>query len=210
MESQTRVKICGITNWTDAKAAMDAGADALGFNFYPKSPRRISISHAREIIRHMPTHVSAVGVFVNASESEVLRTVKAAGLNVVQLHGDEGRRTVSSISRRVPVIKAFRVGPRFRVEHLRKYGDAAAFLLDGFDGNAYGGTGKTFRWQIASEAKQFGPIILAGGLKNKNVAGAIREVRPFAVDVCSGVEAVPGKKDLKKLRSLMAAVKGAR
>lgn len=210
MESQTRVKICGITNWTDAKAAMDAGADALGFNFYPKSPRRISISHAREIIRHMPTHVSAVGVFVSASESEVLRTVKAAGLNVVQLHGDEGRRTVSSISRRVPVIKAFRVGPRFRVEHLRKYGDAAAFLLDGFDGNAYGGTGKTFRWQIASEAKQFGPIILAGGLKNKNVAAAIREVRPFAVDVCSGVEAVPGKKDLKKLRSLMAAVKGAR
>jgi len=202
-----RVKICGITNWTDAKAAMDAGADALGFNFYAKSPRKISISHAREIIRHMPKHVSAVGVFVNAPETEVLRTASAVRLNVIQLHGDESPRTVKRLSRHLPVIKAFRVGAGFRTKHLQKYGDAAAFLLDGFDTKARGGTGKTFRWRIANQAKQFGPIILAGGLKKENVAAAIHEVQPFAVDVCSGVEAAPRKKDAKKLQGLMAAVR---
>lgn len=205
-----RVKICGITNWADAKAAIDAGADALGFNFYAKSARRISISHAREIIRHMPKNVSAVGVFVNAQESEVLRTAKAARLNAVQLHGDESPRTVSRISQRLPVIKAFRVGPGFRTKHLQEYVDASAFLLDGFDAKALGGTGQTFNWRIANEAKRFGSIILAGGLKKENVATAIREVQPFAVDVCSGVEAAPGKKDAKKLRSLMVAVNEVR
>lgn len=204
-----RVKICGITNWTDAKAAIDVGADALGFNFYAKSPRKISISHAREIIRHMPRHVSAVGVFVNAPEAEVLRTARAARLNVVQLHGDESPRTVRRLAQHMPVIRAFRVGPRFRKEDLRRCGDASAFLLDGFDTRARGGTGHTFNWRIANDAKQFGPIILAGGLKKENVATAIREVQPFAVDVCSGVEAVPGKKDARKLRSLMVAVKEA-
>lgn len=206
--ARVRVKICGVTNWADAKAAMDAGADALGFNFYAKSPRKVSVPDAREMIRQMPKHVCAVGVFVNAPEGEVLKTVKAAGLNVVQLHGDESPRTVSRLSQHLPVIKAFRVRPGFRAKSLQPYIDAAAFLLDGFDAKARGGTGKTFRWQIANEAKKFGPIIVAGGLKKENVAAAIREVRPFAVDVCSGVEAAPGKKDLKKLRSLMATVKG--
>ncbi|HXT87358.1 MAG TPA: phosphoribosylanthranilate isomerase [Verrucomicrobiae bacterium] len=205
-----RVKICGITNWADAKAAIHAGADALGFNFYAKSPRKISVSHARDIIRHMPKHVSAVGVFVNAAPTEVLRTAKAARLKVVQLHGDETPLTVSRLSRDFPVIKAFRVGPNFRAKALQKYGDAAAFLLDGFDAKWHGGTGHTFDWRIATDAKQFGPIILAGGLKKENVGEAIREVQPFAVDVCSGVEAAPGKKDIKKLRGLMAAVRDAR
>lgn len=204
-----RVKICGITNWADAKAAIDAGANALGFNFYAKSPRNISITHAREIIRRIPKHVSAVGVFVNAQEREVLRTAKSARLNAVQLHGDENPRAVSRLSQHLPVIKAFRVGPGFRTNRLQKYGDASAFLLDGFDAKARGGTGKTFHWTIANQAKQFGPIILAGGLKKENVAAAIREVQPFAVDVCSGVEVAPGKKDLKKVRELMTAVKQA-
>jgi phosphoribosylanthranilate isomerase len=205
-----QVKICGITNWADAKAAIDAGADALGFNFYAKSPRRISISHAREIIRHLPKHIAAVGVFVNARETEVLRTVRAVRLNAVQLHGDESPRTVSRLSHRLPVIKAFRVGPGFRTKHLQEYVDASAFLLDGFDAKARGGTGKKFNWRVATKAKQFGPVILAGGLKKENVATAIREVQPFAVDVCSGVEAAPGKKDAKKLRSLMVAVNEVR
>ena len=205
--ARVRVKICGITNWADAKTAINAGADALGFNFYAKSPRKVSVSQAREVIRQMPKHVCAVGVFVNAPEAEVLRTVKAAGLNVVQLHGDESPRTVSRLSQHLPVIKAFRVRPGFRAKSLQRYVDAAAFLLDGFDGKARGGTGKTFRWQIANQAKEFGPIVVAGGLKKENVAAAIREVRPFAVDVCSGVEVSPGKKDVKKLRGLMAAVK---
>lgn len=202
-----RVKICGITNRADAKAAVDAGADALGFNFYEKSPRKVSVSQAREIIRRLPKRVSAVGVFVNAPEAQVLRTSKAAGLNAVQLHGDESPRIVARLSRHLPVIKALRVGPGFRVKRLQRYGGAAAFLLDGFDGNARGGTGKTFAWRIASDAKQFGPVILAGGLKKENVAAAIRQAQPFAIDVCSGVEAEPGKKDAKKLRALMAAVK---
>ena len=205
-----RVKICGITNWADAKAAIDAGADALGFNFYAKSPRKISIAHAREIIRHMPKNVSAVGVFVNARETEVLRTVRAARLNVIQLHGDESPRAVSRLSQNFPVIKAFRVGQKFRAKALQKYGDAAAFLLDGFDAKTRGGTGRTFDWRKANDAKQFGPVILAGGLKKENVAAAIREVQPFAVDVCSGVEAAPGKKNQKKLRGLMTAVLEAR
>lgn len=202
-----RVKICGITNWADAKAAMDLGADALGFNFYEKSPRKISVSHAREIVRHMPKRVSAVGVFVDAREGEVLRIARTVKLSVLQLHGEETPQAVEKLARAFPVIKAFRVRSGFRVHDLRKYKDAAAFLLDGFDSRARGGTGKTFSWRIAKKAKRFGPVILAGGLKKENVALAIREVQPFAIDVCSGVETRPGKKDRGKIRGLMAAVR---
>lgn len=205
-----RVKICGITNWADAKTAIDYGADALGFNFYEKSPRRVSVSHAREIIRHMPRNVSAVGVFVNATANEVLRVVGETQLHVVQLHGDEKPKMVARLARKLPVIKAFRVSPIFRVSDLKKCGDAAAFLLDGFDGKLRGGTGKSFDWRVARQAKRFGPVIVAGGLKKGNVSAAIRKAEPFAIDVCSGVEARPGKKDPKKLRRFMAMVKRAR
>ncbi len=205
--ARVRVKICGITNWADAKAAVDAGADALGFNFYAKSPRKIPVSQAHDIIRRLPKHVSAVGVFVNAREEEVQRTTRNAGLNVVQLHGDETPKIVARLARKVLVIKAFRVASNFRVQHLRDYRDAAAFLLDGFDAKARGGTGKTFDWRIATEAKQFGPVILAGGLNKRNVAAAIRKAHPFAIDVCSGIESAPGKKDRKKMRDLMDAAK---
>src|SRR5579863_9255424 len=124
-----RVKICGITNWADAKIAIDAGADALGFNFYAKSPRRISASHARQIIQRMPQTVSAVGVFVDAPAAEVIRTAKAAKLGIVQLHGDESPRTVARLARELPVIKAFRVGPSFQVKDLQKNGGARRFCL---------------------------------------------------------------------------------
>jgi len=206
----TRVKICGITNWKDAKLAMDAGADALGFNFYANSPRKIALSLAKEIIRQMPQRVSAVGVFVNASADETLRIARAANLGALQLHGEESPATVGRLAREYPVIKAFRVGPRFQVRALRKYSSAAGFLLDGYNARHRGGTGKRFDWSVARKAKHYGPVILAGGLRANNVADAIRKARPFAIDVCSGVEASPGKKSAKLVKKLMTAVKRAR
>jgi len=203
----TRVKLCGITNWKDAKLAIDAGADALGFNFYAKSPRRIALSRAKEIIRHMPRRVSAVGVFVNASEKNILRIARAANLGVLQLHGEESPATVGHLAREYPVIKALRVGPRFRTSELRRYGSAAGFLLDGYDAKRHGGTGKQFDWSVAREAKRYGPLIVAGGLQPKNVADAIRQAEPFAIDVCSGVETSPRKKDARLVKELMTAVK---
>jgi len=204
------VKICGITSWADAKAAIDAGADALGFNFYAKSPRRIAVSHAREIIRHMPQNVSAVGVFVNASTVEVLRTARAVKLGVLQLHGEENPKAVKELACEFPVVKAFRVGSAFRVTDLAKYPDASAFLLDGFDRKLRGGAGKKFDWRIVMRAKRIGPVILAGGLTKENAAKAIRVAHPFAIDVCSGVERAPGKKDAKKLCEFMKAVQRER
>ncbi|HEV2615245.1 MAG TPA: phosphoribosylanthranilate isomerase [Candidatus Acidoferrales bacterium] len=203
------IKICGITNWEDAKVAMDAGADALGFNFYTNSPRRIALSHAKRIIRHMPRRVAAVGVFVNASPKEMLRVARATDLGALQLHGEESPDTVERLAREYPVIKAFRVGPRFRVSELQRYPCAAGFLLDGYDTEQRGGTGKRFDWGVAREAKRYGPVILAGGLRETNVAEAIRQANPDALDVCSGVEVRPGKKHAKKLKQLMAAVKAA-
>ncbi len=205
-----RVKICGITNWADAKLAIDAGADALGFNFYAKSPRRIAVSHAREIVRHLPQRISAVGIFVDASAADVLKIARAVKLGVLQLHGDESPRTVAQLARERPVIKAFRAGPSFRVKELEKYRDVAAFLLDGFDRKLRGGTGKRFDWRIAKQAKRFAPVILAGGLTKENAIKAMRTAKPFAIDVCSGVEASPGKKDAKKVRAFMATVNGER
>ena len=204
------MKICGITNWADAKAAIDAGADALGFNFYLKSPRSISVSHAREIIRHMPQTVSAVGVFVDASSAEVLKIARAVKLGALQLHGDESPKTIAKLVRDFAVIKAFRVGPGFQVGKLKKYSGAAAFLLDGFDRKLRGGTGKSFDWRIARRAGRYGPIVLAGGLTKKNARKAIGVAKPFAIDVCSGVEREPGKKDAKAMRALMLTVKKER
>lgn len=201
-----RVKICGITNWADAKLAMDAGADALGFNFYTKSPRKIAVSHAREIVRHMPGSISAVGVFVDASAAEILKIARAVKLGVLQLHGSESPKAVAKLAREFPVIKAFQVGPSFRLQELKEYSSAAAFLLDGFDRELRGGTGKRFDWRVAAEAKRFAPVILAGGLTKGNAIKAIRTAKPFAIDVCSGVEESPGRKDARKVRGFMATV----
>ncbi|MGH9710547.1 MAG: phosphoribosylanthranilate isomerase [Candidatus Acidiferrales bacterium] len=205
-----RVKICGITNWEDAKASIGAGADALGFNFYVNSPRRIALSHAKKIISHMPSRVAAVGVFVNASATEILRIAHSANLGALQLHGEESPATVERLAREYPVIKAFRVGPRFQTSELKRYQSTMGFLLDGHDTERRGGTGKRFDWGLAREAKRYGSVILAGGLRATNVAEAIRQVNPYALDVCSGVEAHVGKKDAKKLKRLMAAVKRVR
>ncbi len=204
-----KVKICGITNWADAKAALDAGADALGFNFHAPSPRFIAPDDARSITRRMPKRASAVGVFVNQSAARVLRMARTAGLDLVQLHGDESPRFVSEMAKKYLVIKVFRVRSGFRPARLRRYSEAAAFLLDGFQPRLRGGTGKTFDWRLAIEAKRHGPIILAGGITPENVARAIAEVDPFAVDVSSGVEAHPGKKDPVRIRAFMRAVESA-
>ena len=204
-----RVKICGITNWADARLAVDAGADALGFNFHPPSARCMTPAEAWGIIRRLPPFVEAVGVFVNWSPEAVNAMARAVGLSVMQLHGDEPPAVVAKLAGARPVVKAFRVRPGFQVALLGRYRAASAFLLDGFSKGLRGGTGKQFDWRVAREAHRYGRIVLAGGLGPENVAQAICEAEPFAIDVCSGIEAKPGKKDPARLRELMREVEAA-
>jgi phosphoribosylanthranilate isomerase len=200
------VKICGVTNWSDARLAVDLGAHALGFNFYPPSPRSISPAAAWEIVRKLPPLVATVGVFVNWPAHVVAALAGALRLDGVQLHGDEQPSEVKDLARRFGVIKAFAVGPRFRLATLAKYKAASAFLLDGYHSALYGGTGRTADWRLARQAKRYGRVIVAGGLRPDNVAQAIAEAQPFGIDVASGVEARPGKKDPRALRDLMREV----
>lgn len=207
-----RVKICGVTNWSDAKLAIDAGADALGFNFFPPSPRAVTPAGAWEIIRKMPPLVEAVGVFVNWTATAVSALARALRLGAVQLHGDESPGVAAECAAHHSaqrVIKAFRVGDKFDLRRLAQYKAASAFLLDGFDEKLYGGTGKRVELTIAQRAKQFGPIILAGGITPENVGEIVLKARPYAIDVCSGVETKPGRKDAARLRMLMRAVEHA-
>ena len=207
-----KVKICGITNWPDAKLAIAAGADLLGFNFYRPSPRYITPARARRIIRRLPRGVRAVGVFVNESPARIRAVASAAGLNWVQLHGYERAAAVAELARAFPVMKAFRVRPGFRVTALTPYASAlrrGGFLLDGYRPDLRGGTGRTFDWSVAMRARRYGRLFLAGGLTPENIAQAIRNVRPYGVDLCSGVEARPGKKDPARLREFMRRVEEA-
>jgi phosphoribosylanthranilate isomerase len=207
---KVKVKICGITNWTDARRAVDAGADFLGFNFYRKSPRYVAPGRARKIVRRLPKRVAAVGVFVNEREEKILRIARAVGLDYLQLHGDETPESASRLARFFPVIKAARVGNGFHPALLAKFRRVRAVLLDGFKPGIHGGTGKTFDWKIAQSVGSHRRIFVAGGLAPENVARAVRVARPYAVDVCSGVESRPGKKDPAKLDALMRAVHSAR
>jgi phosphoribosylanthranilate isomerase len=206
-----RVKICGITNWPDAQRAIEAGCDAIGFNFYPRSPRYVTPRAAAAIRSRLPKEITAVGVFVNESPVAVAELAGAIHLDYAQLHGEERPAAARAVARSTPVIKAFRVGPRFHAGRIAGY-PAAAFLLDGASprGRLRGGTGQTFDWTLARPAAQYGPIILAGGLTAANVAQAIRAAHPAAVDVASGVESAPGHKDLRKLRAFLDAVDSAR
>jgi phosphoribosylanthranilate isomerase len=200
----TRVKVCGITRLPDALAAVEWGADALGFVFYPGSPRFITPTRARGIIRALPPFVATVGVFVDSPLAEILSVVETCGLTAVQLHGTES----TALCRRIPVgvIKAFRVkGARLPVG--LGSCDADAILLDAFRKEAPGGTGVSFPWQVALEARRYGRIILAGGLNARNVTRAIAAARPYAVDVSSGVEQEPGKKDPVLLKQFLERVK---
>lgn len=201
------VKICGITNEADGMAAAEAGADALGFMFYEKSPRHVPLKSAVEISGKLPPFVIKVGVFVNAPEEAVLRAVTECGLNIVQFHGDE----TPEYCARFPVmtIKAFRMKDADSLKPLGEY-QTDAWLLDAHVRDKPGGTGETFNWDLAVEAQKLGrPIFLAGGLTPENVADAVRRVRPYAVDVSSGVESAPGKKDHQKVRAFILAAKSA-
>ena len=205
-----RVKICGITNWRDARTSVDAGADALGFNFYVKSPRYITPADARAITRRLPRNVLTVGVFVNAPFETILKIARNVELNLLQLHGEESPDEVRRLGQYRPVLKAFRVHDGFKLNELARFREASAFLLDGFDSRLRGGTGHVFDWRVGRTAKRYGAIIIAGGLTPENVVGAIAIVEPFAVDVCSGVEASPGKKDPVRIKEFMSAVARAR
>jgi phosphoribosylanthranilate isomerase len=199
------VKICGITNLEDALAAVDAGADALGFNFYPRSPRFIAPRDARGIIEQLPGAVLSVGVFVNESEPEqVARIADLAGLKAVQLHGDESPQYCRKLRDRF-VIKALRVGVSFAPQSVKEY-EANALLLDAFAGDARGGTGRVIDWSIARQVRELVPqLFLAGGLSVENVAEAITIVEPYAVDACSSLEQKPGRKDAGRVRAFIAA-----
>jgi phosphoribosylanthranilate isomerase len=203
------VKICGITNWPDAKAACDAGANMLGFNFYEKSLRRVSTVEAATMRARLPADVQAVGLFVNAKPAEILSLHGFVRFNAAQLHGDETPSIVSDVARVVPVVKAFRVGVDFPLSTLDKYLDAFGFLLDGSRAGQFGGTGSSTDWNVARRAAAAHRIVLAGGLTPENVGAAIRSVRPYAVDVASGVESKPGKKDHAKLQAFIEEVRNA-
>jgi phosphoribosylanthranilate isomerase len=199
-----RVKICGITRLQDALAAMDCGADALGFIFAPASRRFISPETAREITRRIPPFVTTIGVFVDSHEEEVRRIVECSGVGAAQFHGSETPAFLRKFS--FPVYKAFRVAANFDNGILRDY-PGAAFLLDASAEGEHGRTGQTFDWSVAARSAKYGNIILAGGLTPENVARAIGQARPYAVDVSSGVETSPGIKDPGKIASFMKAVR---
>jgi phosphoribosylanthranilate isomerase len=200
-----KVKVCGITSYEDAAMVLDHGVDALGFNFFPRSPRYIKPGDVRQIIRRLPPLTVSVGLFVNTPPDEVARIVRAAGIQVLQLHGDESPEYCRKLED-WQLIKAVRIG-RAPIEiDLRKY-PVSAFLLDARDDVLFGGTGKSFDWSRAHEIKVIRPVILAGGLRPDNIGEAIRTVTPYAVDVCSGVESAPGKKDAGKLIQFMNEVR---
>ena len=196
-----RLKVCGVTSLEDARAAIDCGAEYLGFNFYAKSPRYIEPPSARAIIERLPDDIICVGVFVNESRPEdVAEILRASGARMAQLHGDESPDYCAGVGAE-RVIKALRVGDDFDPRRVLDY-PASAILLDAFDAKLYGGTGKTANWAIAREAAELTRIFLAGGLSPDNIVEAICAVEPFAVDVNSGVESAPGRKDASKLRRL--------
>src|SRR5688572_14823513 len=201
----TKIKICGIKTVEDALAALDAGADMLGFNFYPKSPRYISVGQCRDVMSVMRKYgqITYVGVFVNASVAEIRATMETAALTLAQLHGDETSEMVRSLDGRA--FKAFRGVPDRLNGFARE--DAPALLVDASVKGAYGGTGMTADWKSAAELAKHIPLLLAGGLTPENVAEAVRQVRPWGVDVASGVESAPGVKDAGKMKAFVQAAK---
>lgn len=202
-----KIKICGITTPEDALTAVEAGADALGFVFYKESPRHIFPEEAARIINKLPPFVQAVGLFVNEAPEIVNQVSRNCRLGLVQLHGDETPDYCRKIEQRV--MKAFRVRSLTCLDPITDY-RMSGCLLDAYSPSFYGGTGKSFNWEIAREAMTRGHrIVLAGGLTPDNVAEAIRQVHPYAVDVSSGVESAPGRKDADKVRQFIRNAKEA-
>lgn len=204
-----RVKICGITNLDDAAAAAGYGADAIGFIFWERSPRYINEKAASRILKETAPFITAVGVFVNETTDKIRAVIKETGINCVQLHGDEPPESCEDLAADgVKVIKAFRVREKKDIQGLIAY-PASAYLLDTYREGMMGGTGETFNWDIAVEAKKSGTIILSGGLTPENVSEAVKRVGPYAVDVSSGVEISPGRKDPDKVRRFIKEAKKA-
>jgi phosphoribosylanthranilate isomerase len=202
-----KVKICGITSAADAEAAVQAGADALGLMFYPGSPRYIPLEVAQEIARRLPPFILRTGVFADPDPSDVFAAIQLCQLNVLQFHGSETPEFCLQFG--LMTMKAFRLRNADSLAPMSAY-RTDAFLLDSHVAGQPGGTGATFNWDLALEAKKLGkPIFLAGGLTPHNVAEAVRKVQPFGVDVSSGVEQSPGKKDAQKMRDFIAAARGA-
>jgi phosphoribosylanthranilate isomerase len=203
-----KIKICGITNAQDAEAAVTAGADALGFVFYAQSPRCIEPAVAKRIIAQLPPFVLPVGVFVNHDRDTILKVFDECGLALAQLHGEETPTFCESLGR--PVLRALRLRDRGSLLALAEYKGrmgVRGFVVDAFSTKAYGGTGQTGDWVLAHEIAQAAPILLAGGLTPNNVQEAIRQVRPYGVDVSSGVEERPGKKNHEKIHAFTQAVR---
>ncbi|HEY8187368.1 MAG TPA: phosphoribosylanthranilate isomerase [Pyrinomonadaceae bacterium] len=204
----TLVKICGITNLDDALAAVDAGADAVGFNFYRRSPRYITPEAAQAISEHLPAKVMTVGVFVNEELDAVEKTASTARLSALQLHGTESREYCNALKDRY-VIKVFATGDEFKPEIVLDYG-VQAVMLDAFDKDRFGGTGNLSNWSVARQTRELFPkLFLAGGLSPENVAEAIDRVDPYAVDACSSIERAPGLKDHVRMHAFITAVRGA-
>jgi phosphoribosylanthranilate isomerase len=201
-----RVKICGVTRLEDALAAARLGADALCFNLWPGSKRYLPPAAAREIVRALPPFVTTVGVLVDPSEEEALSAAAVSGVRVLQLHGDEPPEACARLP--LPVVKGLRVAGPEALEALPRYPGVAAFLLDAAS-PGYGGSGRTFDWSIARAAAARATVILAGGLTPANVGDAVRAVRPYAVDVASGVESSPGVKAPDLMARFIAAARGA-
>ena len=201
------VKICGITSQADARAAAAAEADAIGLMFYKESPRHVTIEQAKEICEVLPAHIMRVGVFVNTDEALINRALSECLLNILQFHGDETPEDCAQYP--VMTLKAFRVQGPETLEQMKDY-STAGFLLDAYTKEARGGTGEKFNWDLAVQAQQLRkPVFLAGGLTPDNVAEAVRKVEPFGVDVSSGVESEPGKKDPEKMAAFVKAAKSA-
>ena len=208
MGGRVKVKVCGITNAEDAGAAVEAGADALGFIFYQKSPRYVVPAVAARIIADLPPLIMPVGVFVNEELASVRSIMDACGLGLAQLHGDENASYCHDLSR--PAMKALRLRDRtslLTVAEYRGRGGVRGFVLDRFSEAAYGGTGQVTDWDLAAEIAKSTRVLLAGGLTPDNVTEAIRTVRPYGVDVSSGVESAPGKKDHAKIFAFLHAVR---
>ncbi len=207
----TKVKICGITNLADALLAAKFGADALGFNFYEKSPRYIVPEKAREIIEQLPENILKVGVFVNESLDKIVEIAEITKLDALQLHGEETPEFACELKSKtnLEIIKAFRVSPEFKPEDVLKY-ETDAILLDAYNPQEHGGTGEIFDWKIARKVQEIFPkMYLAGGLSPKNIADAIKTVHPFGVDSCSLLEFPKAKKDLKKVSNFIRSSRHA-
>jgi phosphoribosylanthranilate isomerase len=202
---RAKVKICGVTRKVDAEAAVRLGADAIGFNFWPRSKRYLPPAAARAIVAALPPEVTSFGVFVDPTRDELLGALDVSRVRVAQLHGDEPPALCLDLP--VPVVKAVRVTDSHSLAALASY-EVSAFLLDSASAG-YGGSGAAFDWKIAAEAALAVPVWLAGGLTPENVAEAVRTVRPLGVDVASGVEASPGVKDEEKMKRFIAAAKAA-